>query len=183
MRIIHVSYESSSVQECLEGLRRRFEEELRKKSGTVVQAEIGISFGAFMNASVTALVADAEPLAGILTEHTTGRNREHAMKNLISKINSAIGNVDVISFRLGSYTTPVTRRTYAVGVVVYNRRLEDLGLSNLETERRRELLAHVLRTFGYNVKVLNISELARIFGVSRDTIYYDIESIIKRRKT
>jgi len=181
MRIIHVSHESASVQECLEGMRRGFEEELKDQSGTIVQADIEIGFGAFMNASVTALVADAEPLAGIVAEYTTGRSREHAMKNLIAKINSAIRNVDVVSFRFDSYTTPVTRRTYAVGVVVYNRRIEEIRLREFETERRREFLAHVLRTFNYNVKVLNISELARVFGVSRDTIYYDIESIIKKR--
>ncbi|MEO2152510.1 MAG: HTH domain-containing protein, partial [Thermococcus sp.] len=40
-------------------------------------------------------------------------------------------------------------------------------------------IAMVLEAFNYNPKVLNISELARVFGVSRDSIYYDIEQILK----
>ncbi len=182
MRIIYVSCESASVQECLESLKLRFEEELKRGNGRIVRADVEMSFGAFMNTSVTALMEETEPVAGIVAEHTVGRNREHAMVNLIQKINAAIKNVNVVSFKLGSYTTPVTRRTYAVGVVVYNMKLENLEFNNFETERRRELLAYILGVFNYNVKVLNISELARVFGVSRDTIYYDVESIIKRRR-
>ncbi|MCD6525328.1 MAG: HTH domain-containing protein, partial [Thermococcus sp.] len=49
------------------------------------------------------------------------------------------------------------------------------------TPDRRKLLAHVLSLFDYNPRVLNISELARIFNVSRDTIYHDIQQILKEK--
>ncbi len=182
MRLIHASCESSSVRECLDLLKRRFEAELTNGSGTAVSAKIALEFGAFMNASVTVLLDEGEPVAGLIADYTSERSREHAIADLIARINSAIRDVDVVGFELGTYTTPVTRRTYAVGIVVYNRRIESMDLGELETERRRELLASVLRTFNYNVRVLNISELARVFGVSRDTIYYDVETILKRRR-
>jgi len=119
---------------------------------------------------------------GVIVEYSTGKNKEEALRNVQNKLNSYLRHYhQIVDFEFGTYTTPVTRRTYAVGVVVYNvpRRNEELHLLGLK--ERREILAKALELFNYNPRALNISELARIFGVSRDSIYYDIEQILKEK--
>lgn len=134
-----------------------------------------------MNLTVTLLIDDRHDMAkGIIAEHSTGKNRADAINRAIEKVNSALPpRSQVVAFDVGTYITPVTRRTYAVAVAVYNAPLSKRPLSDYGIEERRNLLKRVLREFDYNPRVLNISELARVFGVSRDSIYYDIEQILK----
>lgn len=41
-------------------------------------------------------------------------------------------------------------------------------------EERWRFIVWVFKEFNYNLKVLNILEFVRMFGVLRDLIYYDI---------
>ncbi|NJE84560.1 hypothetical protein E3E23_01705 [Thermococcus sp. CX2] len=137
-----------------------------------------------MNLAVTVLLDTSVNMKkGILAEYAIGRSKEEAVNKALEKINRALpSEARVVNFEVGTYTTPVTRRTYAVGVVVYNVPLEKRPFREFTIKERRELLANVLGMFNYNPRVLNISEIARIFGVSRDSIYYDIEQILKEKK-
>lgn len=117
---------------------------------------------------------------GILADFSAGRNKEDAIKKVLDNVNTRLPqDAQIVDFEIKTYTTPVTRRTYAVGVVVYNVAKVTKPLREFSISERRRLLSSVLRAFNYNPRVLNISELARIFGVSRDSIYYDIEQILK----
>nr|WP_240911682.1 hypothetical protein [Thermococcus sp. LS1] len=160
------------------------QELLSSKSGFISSSKITLTFGAFMNLTVTLLIdLRGNMLKGILAEYSTGRNKEDAINRTLEKLNRFLPrDAQVVNFEIGTYTTPVTRRTYAVGVVVYNAPLEKKSFTEFTITERRELLAGVLETFNYNPRVLNISEIARMFGVSRDSIYYDIEQILKERK-
>lgn len=120
---------------------------------------------------------------GIITAYASGRHKEEAVNRMLDIINSRLKQEhQVVDFETGTYTMPVTRRTYAVGVVVYNIKTQNEELNTLSLKSRRDIISKALEMFNYNPKVLNISELARIFGVSRDSIYYDIEQILKNRK-
>ncbi|WP_297067842.1 HTH domain-containing protein [Thermococcus sp.] len=134
-----------------------------------------------MNLNVTLLLNSTVTMdKGVVVEHATSRNREGAVSKALELLNSKLpGEAKVVDFEVGTYTTPVTRRTYGVAVAIYNIPREHRALPDLTIKERRALMAHVLRIFNYNPKVLNISELARTFGVSRDSIYYDIEQILK----
>ncbi|WP_297506638.1 hypothetical protein [Thermococcus sp.] len=119
----------------------------------------------------------------ILVDYSSGRGKEDAISEVLRKINTKIPeDATVVDFEVKTYTTPVTRRTYAVGIVVYNIPMGKKPLREFTVQERRQLLAGVLKAFEYNPKILNISELARVFGVSRDSIYYDIEQILKERR-
>ncbi|WP_297065894.1 hypothetical protein [Thermococcus sp.] len=116
----------------------------------------------------------------VRADFSSGRNKEDAINKTLEKLNPVIPeNGKIVEFEVKTYTTPVTRRTYAVSVVVYNVFERRKSIEEYTLKERRKLIAMVLEAFNYNPKVLNISELARVFGVSRDSIYYDIEQILK----
>ncbi|MCD6144052.1 HTH domain-containing protein, partial [Thermococcus sp.] len=73
-------------------------------------------------------------------------------------------------------------RKYAVGIAVVNKPKEKENFQNLSIEERRAILRKALELFGWDPKALNISEIARLFNVSRDSIYNDIEQILKERE-
>ncbi|ASJ00922.1 hypothetical protein [Thermococcus gorgonarius] len=181
MKLVYISAESASVEDGVNHFMEKLKTAKDRTGWYIVSAQLNLTFGAFMHLSALLLVDESKTGGDLAVVYSTGGGREAAVLGVIDKLNPIIQNADVVSFRVGSYTTPVTRRTYAVGMVAYNR--PALQASEvLQTQDRRELLAHVLSLFDYNPKVLNISELARVFGVSRDTIYYDIQQILKEKK-
>lgn len=158
-------------------------EMLGSRQGSIVSSKIYLTFGAFMNLNVTVLLDPGVDMRkGIIVSYSHGKNKEDAIEKTMENINRLLQNARVVDFEVGTYTTPVTRRTYAVVVVVYNAPPGEKSLPDYTIKERRELLASVLEKFNYNPRVFNISEIARIFGVSRDSIYYDIEQILKERK-
>ncbi len=173
--------ESSSIEDCIGEINKKSENILRDLPGFVNSAKIHLSFGAFMNLGVV-LVIDKSLTAHkvVRADFSSGRNKEDAINKTLEKLNPVIPeNGKIVEFEVKTYTTPVTRRTYAVSVVVYNVFERRKSIEEYTLKERRKLIAMVLEAFNYNPKVLNISELARVFGVSRDSIYYDIEQILK----
>jgi hypothetical protein len=180
MKVAYVSCESASVKECVEAFTKKAERIFGGTGCYVSSAELKLTFGAFMHLSASLVLDPSRVGGGVVVEYSSGRDRESTIEEVLGTINARLKGANVVAFKVGTYTTPVTRRTYSVGVAVYNR----LGMRSdevQETSQRRKLLAHVLSLFNYNPKVLNISELARTFGVSRDTIYYDIQQILKEK--
>ena len=173
--------ESSSIEDCINEIAKKSEEILSNTSGSIKSSKITLTFGAFMNLLVILNVDPTHPSKkGIIVDFSSGRNKENAIEKVLEKLNGRIPReAQVIDFEIKTYTTPVTRRTYAVGIVVYNVMEIKKPLREFSIAERRQLLSSVLRAFDYNPRVLNISELARVFGVSRDSIYYDIEQILK----
>lgn len=181
MRLIHVVCESASVEDCIKEFTSKIESALNASGGYIKSAKIDLTFGAFMHLSAS-LLADPSNFGGrVVAKYSTGRSRDRAIEGVLAEINPLINNAEVVAFKIGTYTTPVTRKTYAVGVVAYNLPMKP-ATQITSTPDRRKLLAHVLSLFDYNPRVLNISELARIFNVSRDTIYHDIQQILKERE-
>ncbi|AEH24188.1 HTH domain-containing protein [Pyrococcus yayanosii] len=174
--------EGTNVGECLKKLEESAMEKLPHR-GKIKGSKIRIGMGAFMSVSVILTIDPAEPYKpGVITAYAVAGSKETALEELQAKLNERIRPDMVLEdFDVEVYTTPVTRRTYAVGVVTYNRpakgEFEDMKLVD-----RRKLLAKLLELLNYNPKALNISELARMFGVSRDSIYNDIQQILGERR-
>ncbi|ANF23617.1 hypothetical protein A7C91_08605 [Thermococcus piezophilus] len=181
---MNIQCESSNIGDCVNSIVLKSRNLLSPKPGFISSSKITLTFGAFMTLTVTVLLDTGVNMKkGILAEYAVGRNKEEAVDRVLEKINRALpSETRVVDFEVGTYTTPITRRTYAVGVVVYNVPLKKRPFREFTIKERRELLANVLEMFNYNQRVLNISEIARIFGVSRDSIYYDIEQILKEKK-
>ncbi|WP_297419765.1 hypothetical protein [Thermococcus sp.] len=181
MQLLTFQHDSASVEDVATNIVLKSREILSHRQGFISSAKIDMSFGAFMNLTVTLVIDDRHNMEkGVVVEHSTGKNREDAINNAVVKVNGSLPDgARVVAFDVGTYITPVTRRTYAVVVAVYNAPLQKRDLSEYSLGERRSLLKRVLREFDYNPKVLNISEIARVFGVSRDSIYYDIEQILK----
>ncbi|WP_324736055.1 hypothetical protein VFC49_02570 [Thermococcus sp. SY098] len=176
--------ESANIEECLNHIKTASKEEFLKTPGKIEKSKISLNFGAFMNVTIALDIDESQPAEkGLITAYASARNKRDALKKLQDALNKQIKSpMEIVDFEIGTYTTPVTRRTYAVGIIVYNIPLHEVELSKLSIKERRKILAKALELFNYNPKVLNISEVARTFGVSRDSIYYDIEQILKERR-
>ncbi|WP_367182640.1 hypothetical protein [Thermococcus sp.] len=179
--IVSVQCESASIEECIKEVNEKSKEVLSNRPGFIDYAKISLSFGAFMNLMVVvAIDPKVNAKKAILAEYSSGRNKEDAINKTLEKINVKLPeNAKIVDVEVKTYTTPVTRRTYAVGVVVYNVFERGKPIREYTLKERRRLIAMVLEAFDYNPRVLNISEVARMFGVSRDSIYYDIEQILR----
>jgi len=184
VKLLNVQHDSASIEECVSTVVLKSREQLGSSEGFISSAKIDLTFGAFMNLSVTMTIDDSSNMSkGILADYAHGRNRSEALSKAISQLNSHLPpTAKIVTFETGTYVTPVTRRTYAVAVAVYNVPIAKKNLEDFDINDRRNLLHKVLSEFNYNPKVLNISEIARTFGVSRDSIYYDIEQILKEKK-
>lgn len=187
MVLIILQSESSNTKNCLNTLVENAEKQFRRYKGSIQQAKIKLNFGAFMNVTMMLNIDQTKHAKkGIIATYSTGKNKQEALRQLQEEINSQIAKhtyIEIVNFEVGTYTTPVTRRTYAVGIVVYNIPLSETELNKMNIKERRKILAKALELFNYNPKVLNISEVARSFGVSRDSIYYDISQILKEKKS
>jgi len=177
--LIFIQCESSSIEGCLKKLIEEAKT-LKKMPGKIEKAKIELSFGAFMEVKV-ALSVDPSRRADkrIIAEYSSGKD---VLERLQKKMQNEIKNAEVVDFTFGTYTMPITRRKYAVGIAVVNKPKEKENFQNLSIEERRAILRKALELFGWNPKALNISEIARLFNVSRDSIYNDIEQILKERE-
>ncbi len=183
MKLINIQHDSASIEDCVTNIVLKSKKHLSDRRGYIASSKIDLSFGAFMNLSVTLAIDFKRDMnKGIVADYSHGRKREDALGKAVENLNKKLPEeAQIVDFQLGTYVTPVTRRTYAVAVAVYNIPIEKKALEEFGIAERRALLKRVLEEFNYNPKVLNISEIARTFGVSRDSIYYDIEQILKEK--
>ena len=183
MKLINIQHDSASIEDCVTNIVLKSRKYLSDEKGYIASSKIDLSFGAFMNLSITLAIDFKKDMGkGIITEYSHGKNREDALKKAVENINKKLPEAaQIVDFQVGTYVTPVTRRTYAVAVAVYNTPIEKKTLEEFGIAERRALLKRVLEAFKYNPRILNISEVGRTFGVSRDSIYYDIEQILKEK--
>ncbi|NJE26326.1 hypothetical protein E3E22_06775 [Thermococcus sp. MV5] len=176
--LVFIECEAVSVEGCLRELKEKAKI-LENMPGSIEKAKIELSFGAFMGIRI-ALNIDPTKKAEkyIIAEYTSGKD---VIERLQQKMQNGIKDAEIVDFTFGTYTMPVTRRKYAVGIAVVNRPKEGVSFENSSIEERRAILRKALEVFGWNPKALNISEIARLFNVSRDSIYNDIEQIMKEK--
>lgn len=176
--LFFIECEAASVEGCLRELKEKAKA-LEKLPGKIEKAKIELSFGAFMTVRLAISINPSEIVEKmIIAEYTSGKD---VLEKLQEKMRNQIKNAEIVDFTFGTYTMPVTRRKYAVGIAVINIPRESVSFENLGIEERRAILRKALELFGWNPKALNISEIARLFNVSRDAIYNDIEQIMRER--
>ncbi|MFN4133983.1 MAG: hypothetical protein ACK4GQ_06440, partial [Candidatus Hadarchaeales archaeon] len=89
-----------------------------------------------------------------------------------SIVRGAMGEIAGFYTRLIS--PPLLPRTYSTIILAINESVKEKRFS---AEERLELLSTVIHALGGDPSVINITQVAKAFGVSRDTIYEDLKKI------
>jgi hypothetical protein len=111
-----------------------------------------------------------------------GGNEGKALRRAQEKINAQMKKMrgEIAGFYLKFLNAPLPKRTYATFIVAVNEEMPK-KVERLGSEGRRERLAAMLRLLGNDPKAINLAQVAKIFGVSRDTIYRDLEDLGVKR--
>lgn len=169
-----------NVKRALEKTTVEINESLSKIQGkiTMLDANIlsGIS-GATARVVVTVDESDYRTKY-LLWANEAGGSEETALRRAREKLNSRLSKIrgDIVGFYMKFITPPIPKRTYASLIVAVNEEISD-KVGKLSSEERRERLAALLRLLGNNPKTINLAQVARTFGVSRDTIYKDLQEL------
>ena len=114
----------------------------------------------------------------VIWANEAGRNDKKALNRAQEKINAQLARLHgyIAGFYWKFITPPIPKRTYATLIVAINEEVpEEMG--KLSSDERRERLAVVLRLFGNDPKAINLVQVAKTFGVSRDTLYKDLQEL------
>ena len=114
----------------------------------------------------------------IIWANEMGHDEGEALSRAQEKMNVQLAKVrgDVVGFYSKFITPPLPKRTYATLVVAVNGEVpKEVG--RLSSEERRGRLAAVLRLLGNDPKAINITRAAKTLGVSRDTVYKDLQEL------
>jgi len=167
----------SNVRKALERASSELNKALAEIPGRITKLDASVDSG-ISGASVRLVLTvdenDFRPKC-ILWVNEGGGNVKKALSKARDKLNSRLSKLhgEIADFYLKFITTPL-KRTYATLIVAIN---EDIPkkLGKLSSRERRERLASILRLLGNNPKAINLAGVAKSFGVSRDTIYHDLE--------
>jgi hypothetical protein len=118
----------------------------------------------------------------IFWANEAGTTDEKALRRAREKINARLAKIrgEVAGFYLKFITPMIPKRTYATIIVAVNEQIPE-KIGKLSSEERRERLSAIFRLLGNDPKAINLAQVAKVFGVSRDTIYKDMEDLGVKR--
>jgi hypothetical protein len=182
MRIISTAASGGTVGRALGKVVSELNSELSRMDGVITKAKTEISAGpsgAYVSISVA--VAGAQPRKKrIIGVNERGSSRDEATMKAVRKINSILSKRkgEVVDVYTKTMTTPLPGRAYTTMVVAVN---EDLIEKTNDAEHRRRRLKRVMELLENDPSAINISRVAKIFGVSRIVIYKDLEELGYKR--
>jgi predicted DNA-binding transcriptional regulator YafY len=133
--------------------------------------------GATVRIALVVDESDVRPKC-VLWANEVGGSEGSALRRAQEKINAQLAKLrgEIAGFYLKFITPPLPKRAYATLIVAVNEEVPK-KVGKLSLGERRERLAAVLRLFGNDSKVINLARVAKILGVSRDTIYKDLQEL------
>jgi hypothetical protein len=156
----------------------RINQRLAVIDGVIMKVNTDVSSGpAGAYVTVSVAVGGSEPrrkrVVGI---NERGATRDSAMAKAAEKLNKILAGKkgEVVDVFTKTITTPLPGRIYTTIVAAVN---EDVLESVVEAKQRRGRLKKIVELLGNNPSTLNISQVARIYGVSRLVIYKDLEEL------
>jgi hypothetical protein len=178
MRIITKSIVSRNIGSALKQGVKEINKELEEVDGKITKAYAEVSLspsGGYVTINV-AVSGNAPHRKSIIGVNQGGKNFELSMKKATEKLNGIIADrkgelVDVFSRAI---TAPLSGRTYTTIVAAMN---EEAFMPANNAKLRRQRLKNMLGLLNDDPKAINISEVARVFGVSRVIIYKDLEEL------
>ncbi len=184
MQIISSIRRGANVRSALEKSSTEINEALSKTQGRIARLEVSIDSG--ISGAIAKILAavDEEDIKSkfIIWVNEAGGSEAVALRRAREKINARMAKIrgEIAGFYIKSITPPLPKRTYTTIVVAVNEEMPE-KIGKPSSNDRRERLAAMLKLCGNNPNVINLAEVARLFGVSRDTIYKDLENLnIKR---
>lgn len=180
MQILSGTHRAVSVKPALEKVAAELNEKLAKVPGVITKMDADVSAG-MAGASVRITVAldesDIRPKR-ILWANEVGGNEGVALQRAEEKVNAQLSKLrgEVAGFHLQSIAPPLVRRTYVTLIVAVNEQIPR-NVGKLTADERRERLAAAVQMLGGDPKAVNLSHIAKIFGVSRDVIYEDLKKL------
>lgn len=180
VRVLTHTERASEVKQALKKTVETLNGRLADTPGCIREMEADVGVGmAGASARITLSIDEGKFAAKwLLWANEPGSDEGDALRRAEKKINDKLKDLKgkVASFHQEFISPPVPRRTYATLIVAVNEEISwDVG--DLSAEERRERLAAALRLLGDDPKSINISHLANLFGVSRDTIYRDLRKL------
>lgn len=184
MRVFSSVRRGGNVRKALERAAGELNEMLAGAQGRITEMDARVDSGiAGATARIVAVVdeSDLRPKC-ILWANEVGRSEEVALRRAREKINAQLSKIrgEIAGFYLKFITPPLPKRTYATIIVAVNEEVTE-KIGKLGMEERRERLAAVLRLLGNDPKAINLVRVAKAFGVSRDTIYKDLQDLGTKR--
>ena len=153
---------------------------LAKTQGRITKLDANIDSG--ISGATTRIVvvvdeSDIRPKC-VLWANEVGGSEATALNRAQEKINAQLTKIrgEVAGFYMKFITPPLPKRTYATLLVAVNEEVSE-KVGKLDSTERRERLAAVLRLLGNDPRAINLVQMAKIFGVSRDTIYKDLREL------
>jgi hypothetical protein len=173
-----------SVKPALEKVAAELNEKLAKVQGFITKMDADVSAGVAGASVRITVVLDESDIRSkyILWANEVGGNEGIALRRAEEKINTRLSKLrgQVAGFHLQSIAPPLVRRTYVTLIVAVNEQIQ-AKVGRLTADERRERLAAAVQMLGGDPKTVNLSHLAKIFGVSRDVIYEDLKKLGAKR--
>lgn len=168
------------MRKALDRAAVELNEMLAKSQGRITKLDANIDSG-MSGATVRIVTAvdesDIRPKY-ILWANEVGTGEAKALRRAQEKINARLAKLrgEVAGFYLKFITPPLPKRKYATLIVAVNEEVPE-KVGKLSSGERRERLAAVLRLLGNDSKTINLAQMAKVFDVSRDTIYKDLHDL------
>ncbi len=168
------------MRRALERAAAELNEKLAKTQGCITRMEASVDSGLAGATVRIALVVDESDVRPkcIFWVNEVGGSERVALLRAQEKINARLAKLrgEIAGFYLKFITPPLPKRAYATLIVAVNEEVPK-KVGKLSLGERRERLAAVLRLFGNDPKVINLARVAKTLGVSRDTIYKDLQEL------
>ncbi len=180
LRVLSCVRHGGSVQKALERTTSELNELLAKTQGRITKLDANIDSGISGATVRIVTVVDESDLRPkcVIWANEVGGGEAAALSRAQEKINARLARLrgEVVGFYLKFITPPLPKRTYATIIVAVNEEVPK-KVGRLSSEERRERLAAVLGLLGNDPKAINLAQMAKVFGVSRDTIYKDLHDL------
>lgn len=183
MFVVTKSKSENEVGKALELLIEEVNAELEKTDGLISGIDCDVTVGP-LDASVSASVfLDGDEPRGkfLIGVNEKGHSREHSMKKAEKRANIFLK--DGGGTIAGSFVKTISilpERVYTTLIIAVNGSSVS-DAPGIGTQARRERIKRGIELLGNDPSVVNIANLAKIFGISRTMIYKDLEIIGYKR--
>lgn len=180
VKILSSIRRATSVRKALERAANDLNEKLAGTPGSITNMEANVDSGIAGAVMRIVVVVDESNIRSkcILWANEVGGDEGAAFRRAQEKINAQLVKLrgQVVGFYSKFITPPLPKRTYATLIVAVNEEIPE-KVGKLGSGERRERLVEVLRLLGDDPRAINLAQVAKTFGVSRDTIYKDLQEL------